>query len=70
MASRLRSIRDRDDEHRQGLVRCPGALAEPLPLRDGPKQALTTDDVIGHILDAFEFFGGMPEELVLDREFM
>ena len=28
----------------------------------------TTDDVIGHLLDGFEFFGGMPEELVLDQD--
>ena len=28
----------------------------------------TTDDVIGHLLDTFEFFGGMPEELVLDQD--
>lgn len=28
----------------------------------------TTDDVIGHILDAVGFFGGMPEELVLDQD--
>jgi transposase len=28
----------------------------------------TTADVIDHILDAFEFFGGVPEELVLDQD--
>jgi hypothetical protein len=28
----------------------------------------TTIDVIVHILDAFEFFGGVPEELVLDQD--
>jgi len=28
----------------------------------------TTDDVIGHLLDAFEFYGGVPEELVLDQD--
>ena len=28
----------------------------------------TTDDVVGHLLDTFEFFGGMPEELVLDQD--
>ena len=28
----------------------------------------TTDDVIGHLLDAFGFFGGIPEELVLDQD--
>jgi len=28
----------------------------------------TTLDVIGHLLDAFEYFGGVPEELVLDQD--
>ena len=28
----------------------------------------TSDDVIGHLLDAFDFFGGIPEELVLDQD--
>ncbi len=28
----------------------------------------TTTDVIGHLLDAFDFFGGVPEELVLDQD--
>jgi hypothetical protein len=31
-------------------------------------RAFTTADVIGHLLDAFEFFGGVPEELVLDQD--
>jgi len=28
----------------------------------------TTHDVIGHLLDAFEYFGGVPETLVLDQD--
>lgn len=28
----------------------------------------TTVDVIGHLMDAFEYFGGVPEELVLDQD--
>ena len=28
----------------------------------------TSDDVIGHLLDAFEFFGGITEELVMDQD--
>lgn len=31
-------------------------------------QPFTTLDVIGHLLDAFEYFGGVPEELVLDQD--
>jgi transposase len=38
--------------------------------RYGAAQArpFTAMDVIGHLLDAFEFFGGIPEELVLDQD--
>ena len=32
------------------------------------EQPFTTLDVIGHLLDAFEYFGGVPEELVLDQD--
>lgn len=32
------------------------------------ERPFTTDDVIGHLLDAFEYFGGVPEELVLDQD--
>lgn len=32
------------------------------------ERPFTTADVIGHLLDAFEFFGGLPEELVLDQD--
>jgi transposase len=28
----------------------------------------TTVDVIGHLMDAFEYFGGVPEEVVLDQD--
>ncbi len=28
----------------------------------------TSEDVIGHLLDAFEFFGGITEELVMDQD--
>ena len=28
----------------------------------------TTRDVIGHLLECFDFFGGMPEELVIDQD--
>lgn len=31
-------------------------------------QPFTTVDVIGHLLDAFEYFGGVTEELVLDQD--
>lgn len=32
------------------------------------QRPFTTHDVIGHLLDAFEYFGGVPEELVLDQD--
>lgn len=32
------------------------------------ERPFTTGDVIGHLLDAFEYFGGVPEELVLDQD--
>jgi hypothetical protein len=32
------------------------------------EKPFTTLDVIGHLLDAFEYFGGIPEELVLDQD--
>jgi transposase len=32
------------------------------------EKPFTTLDVIGHLLDAFEYFSGIPEELVLDQD--
>jgi transposase len=32
------------------------------------EKPFTTQDVIGHLLDAFEYFCGVPEELVLDQD--